>query len=227
MYQTSRAHHLSPSSSCQYNVTGHPSSHRRAHLGRLSSLFQRNTPNAPPRPRFLEWARRTSFHLPHRRDNEDIQLQARLPAVVDVPLAHGNYVSPLPPHSHLGQLTIYIMQRNYTAREARKEKEREKEKARNARNAQNTQNPTNVSAGSSRPTQSSAAQQSGGAAQAQAPSAVHATVPTLSTTHAIAATPAATATASLPDVVISRAGRWTRFWLFIGCVQYTDGHNQH
>jgi len=94
---------------------------------------------------------------------------------------------------------------------------------------QNTQNAKNVSAGSSRPAQSSAAQRSGGAAQAQAPSAVHATVSTFSTTHAIVATPAATVTVPLPDVVISRAGRWTRFWLFIGCVpaQYPDGHNQH
>jgi hypothetical protein len=101
-------------------------------------------------------------------------------------------------------------------------KEKEKEKARNAKNAQNAQNPTNVSAGSSRP-----AQQPGGAAQAQASSEVHATVSTLSTTHAIAATPAATSPASLPDAVIPRAGRWTRFWLFIGCVpaQYTDGQN--
>jgi len=85
----------------------------------------------------------------------------------------------------------------------------------------------NVSAGSSRPAQSSAAQQSGGAAQVQASSEVHATLSTLSTTRAIADTPAATTPSSLPDAVISRAGRWTRFWLFIGCVpaQYTDGHD--
>jgi len=103
----------------------------------------------------------------------------------------------------------------------------EKEKARNAKNAQNAQNATNVAAGNSRPAQISAAQQPGGAAQAQASSEVHATVFTLSTMHAIAATPAATTTASLPDAVIPRAGRWTRFWLFIGCVsaRYTDGHN--
>jgi len=85
----------------------------------------------------------------------------------------------------------------------------------------------NVSAGSSLPAKSSAAQQSGGAAQVQASSEVHATLSTLSTPHAIADTPAATAPASLPDAVIPRAGRWTRFWLFIGCVpaQYTDGHD--
>jgi hypothetical protein len=115
------------------------------------------------------------------------------------------------------------MQRNYSAREAWKKKE----KARNAQNAQNTQNATNVSAGSSWPAQRSAAQQFGRAARSQASSEVHATVSTLSTKHVIAATPAATAPASFPDAVIPRAGRWTRFWLFIGCVdaQYTDGHN--
>jgi hypothetical protein len=119
------------------------------------------------------------------------------------------------------------MQRNYSAREARKKKEEEKEKLRNAKNAQNTQSATNLSAGNSRPAQSSVAQQSGGVAQALASSDVQATVSQLSTTHAIAPTPAATATASLPDAVISGVGRWTRFWLFIGCVpaQYTNGHN--
>ena len=119
MYQASRAQHLvSPSSSRQYNVTGHSSSHRRAHLGRLSSLFHRNTCNthdAPPRPSFLEWARSTSFHLPHRRDNEDIQLHARLPAVVDIPLAHGNYVSP--PPSFLSRTIDTISCRETTQRE--------------------------------------------------------------------------------------------------------------
>ena len=82
------------------------------------------------------------------------------------------------------------------------------------------------SADSSRPARSSSAQQSGGAAQVQPSSEVHATLST-STTRAIADTPAATTPASLPDAVIPRAGRWTRFWLFIGCVhaQYTDRHN--
>jgi len=97
LYQPSIAHHLSSSSARHHNVTAHPSSHRRTYLGRLSSLFQRNnynTHHALLRPGFLEWARSASFHLPHRRDNESIQLQAHLPAVVHVPHAQGQYVSP-------------------------------------------------------------------------------------------------------------------------------------
>jgi hypothetical protein len=118
LYQPSRTLHLSPSSSRQHNIIEHPSSHRRAHLGRLSSLFQRNnynTHDAPPRPSFLEWARSPSFHLPHRRYNESIQLQARLPAVVDVPVAKGNYVSP--PLISISPNRLYISCRETTQRE--------------------------------------------------------------------------------------------------------------
>jgi len=77
-----------------------------------------------------------------------------------------------------------------------------------AKNAQNKKNTTNVS----------------GAGQAQPTSQVHAATSTLSTTPAVAATSAATTTTSRPDAMIPRAGRWTRFWLSIGCVsaKYTD-----
>jgi hypothetical protein len=129
LYQSSRTHHPSPSSARQYNITEHPSSHRQAHLGRLSSLFQRNnynTRNAPPRPSFLEWARSTSFHLSHRRDNEGIQLQARLPAVVHVPLAQGNYVSPpLFPSQTIEY--IYHSEKLLSERSTDEERERERE----------------------------------------------------------------------------------------------------
>jgi hypothetical protein len=83
-------------------------------------------------------------------------------------------------------------------------------------------------AGSSRPPQSSITQQSSGAAQAKPSSELHADIATLSTTHAVTATSAVSpSTASPPDAIIPRAGRWTRFWLFVGCVsaQYTGDHH--
>jgi hypothetical protein len=129
LYQPSRTHHLSQSSACQYDITGHPSSHRRAYLGRLSSLFQRNncnTHDAPPRPSSLEWARSTSFHLPHRQDNESIQLQSRLPAVVDVPVAQGNYVSlPLFPSQTIDY--IYHAEKLLSERSTEEERKGERE----------------------------------------------------------------------------------------------------
>jgi len=100
----------------------------------------------------------------------------------------------------------------------KRKKEKEKETAAAAKNA---------SAGSSRPFQGTV-QHSGGAAQAQPSSNLHVTVSTSSTTPAIASTPAATTSmTSPPDVIILRAGRWTRFKLFICCVsaQAIDGHH--
>ncbi|OAX32005.1 hypothetical protein K503DRAFT_777088 [Rhizopogon vinicolor AM-OR11-026] len=82
--------------------------------------------------------------------------------------------------------------------------------------------------GSSRPPQSGVMLQSGGAVQPQPFSNLHAAVATSSTTPTVAATSAAfPSTTSPPDAIILRAGRWTRFWLFVGCVsaQYTDGHH--
>jgi hypothetical protein len=95
LYQPSRTHHLSPSSSRQDNITVHPSSRGRTHLGRLSSLFQHNnynTHDAPPRLRFLEWARSTFVQLPGRND-ERVELQERRLAVANVPFTRGKPVS--------------------------------------------------------------------------------------------------------------------------------------
>jgi len=97
-------------------------------------------------------------------------------------------------------------------------RKKEKEKAAAAKNA---------SAGSSRPPQGTV-EQSGGAAQAQPSSNLHATVSTSSITPANVDTSAATtSTTSPPDVMIPRAGRWTRFMLFICCVptQTITGHH--
>jgi len=92
--------------------------------------------------------------------------------------------------------------------ELRRKEEKEKQKAMQAKNAQNKKNSTNT----------------GGAAQAQPNSQVHAAVSTLSITPVVASTSAATTMSSRPDATIPRAGRWTRFWLSIGCVsaQYAD-----
>jgi hypothetical protein len=95
---------------------------------------------------------------------------------------------------------------------------KEKEKAKDTKNANNAR----------KPAQGSITQQSGEAAQAQRSSVLHAAVPISSTTPAVPATSAVTPlTTSLPDATIARAGRWTRFRLFICCVsaQYTDTHN--
>ena len=129
MYQPSITHHLSSSSARHHDVTGHPSSPRRTHLGHLSSLFQRNnynTHHAPLRPSFLEWARSASFHLLHRRDNEGIQLQTHLPAVVHVPHAQGHYVSaPLFPSHTINY--IYHSEKLLSERSTEGERERERE----------------------------------------------------------------------------------------------------
>ena len=96
MYQPSTTHHPSPSSSRQHNITGYPSSHRRTHIGRLSSLFQRNnynTHDGPTRLRFLEWARTTFVHLPSGRHDDEVELQDRRVEVVDVPFTRGKPVS--------------------------------------------------------------------------------------------------------------------------------------
>ena len=91
---------------------------------------------------------------------------------------------------------------------------KEKEKAKKAKKA---------STGNSWPPQSSVAQQSGEGAHVHPSSEPHADVSASSTTPVIAGTSAVIST-SLPDAVIPWAGRWTRFWLFLGCVsaKYTD-----
>ncbi|OAX31337.1 hypothetical protein K503DRAFT_870670 [Rhizopogon vinicolor AM-OR11-026] len=94
-------------------------------------------------------------------------------------------------------------------------RKREKEKAIAVKNA-------------SSPPQGSVIQQCGVVPHVQPPSGLHAAVATSFTTPAIASTPAfAPSTASLPDAMIPRAGRWTRFRLFICCfsAQYTDGQH--
>ena len=96
MYQPSRTHHLSPSSSGQHHITGHPSPHRRTHLDNLFSLFHRNnynTHDAPPRASFFEWARTVFVHLPRGRNDEGVELQERRLAVVNVPFTRGKPVS--------------------------------------------------------------------------------------------------------------------------------------
>jgi len=117
-------------------------------------------------------------------------------------------------------------QRNYSVGELRRKEEKEKQKAvqaKNANNAQNKKDSTNASTSNSSLPKSSAIQQSSGAAHAQPTSQVDAAVSPLSTTPAVASPPARAMT-SRPDAMIPRAGRWTRFWLSIGCVsaQYTN-----
>ncbi|OAX31523.1 hypothetical protein K503DRAFT_806000, partial [Rhizopogon vinicolor AM-OR11-026] len=103
--------------------------------------------------------------------------------------------------------------RNISAAQIRMKKERERvKKAKKA------------CASNSRPPHDSVTQQSGGAAQAQSSTELHADVATPD----VAATSAATTlTMSLPDAIIPRAGRWTRFRLFVCCIsaQYTDGYH--
>ena len=96
--------------------------------------------------------------------------------------------------------------------ELRRKEEKEKQKAMQAKNAKKAQNRKDTTIAS-------------GAAQAQATLQVHDAASTLSTTPAVTAAPAAMTMASRPEVMIPRAGCWTRFSLFIGCVptQYTDG----
>jgi hypothetical protein len=120
-----------------------------------------------------------------------------------------------------------IIQRNYSAREARMKKKKEQEKARDAKNKKNTKSVQDASSDSSRPQQSGVSRQSGGVARSQLSSEPHAAVSTLSSAPAVAATSATASTTSLPDAVIPRAGCWTRFWLYICCMpaRYTDGHN--
>ncbi|OAX34052.1 hypothetical protein K503DRAFT_803903 [Rhizopogon vinicolor AM-OR11-026] len=144
---------------------------------------------------------RNLFSRTPLRCDEGIELQDRRSAAVDVPLAKGK-------------------PRNYSAREVRmkRKREKEKEKAMAAKNA---------SSRSSRP-QSNVTQQSGGTAQGQPSSELHAAVATSSTTPAVVSTSALSpSTTSLPDAMIPRAGRWTRFWLFFRCAsaQYTNGHH--
>ncbi|OAX33344.1 hypothetical protein K503DRAFT_786567 [Rhizopogon vinicolor AM-OR11-026] len=74
----------------------------------------------------------------------------------------------------------------------------------------------NASSANSRPPQSNVTQQSGGAAQAQPSSELHDAVADSPTIPAVASTSAVSpSTTSLPDAMIPRAGRWTRFWLFV------------
>jgi hypothetical protein len=123
------------------------------------------------------------------------------------------YVQPFP---ILRCLTLCdIIQRNVSGAEVRFEKE----KARNAKNAKNTKN---APASSSRPPQSSVTQQSSGSGQAHPSSE-----PVFISSNTAGAGATSTITTSRPDAIIPRAGRWSRFWLFICCpsVQYTDSHN--
>lgn len=83
--------------------------------------------------------------------------------------------------------------------------------------------PKNATAGSSRPPNSTVTQQSSGAAQAQSSSQPHATDSSPTAPPAVVNTTSSTN----PHATIRHAGRWTRFWLFIGCTsaEYTDGHH--
>ncbi|KAJ8582121.1 hypothetical protein M405DRAFT_868097 [Rhizopogon salebrosus TDB-379] len=106
-------------------------------------------------------------------------------------------------------------------------KKKEQEKARDVKNRKNTQSVQGASSDSSRPRWSGVPRQSGGAAQSQLSSELHAPVSTLSSIPAVAVISATASTTSLPDAVIQRAGRWTRFRLYICCMsaRYTNGHD--
>jgi hypothetical protein len=97
-------------------------------------------------------------------------------------------------------------------------KKKEQEKARDAKNKKNTKSVQDASSDSSRPQQSDVPRQSGGVVQSQLSSELHAAVSTFSPAPAVAAASATASTTSLPDAVIERAGRWTRFWLYICCM---------
>ncbi|OAX31433.1 hypothetical protein K503DRAFT_870630 [Rhizopogon vinicolor AM-OR11-026] len=86
----------------------------------------------------------------------------------------------------------------------------------------NAKNAKNAPASSSRPQQSSVTQQSSVSAQAHPSSE-----PVLTSSNTAGAAATSTITTSRPDAMIPRAGRWSRFWLFICCpsVQYTDSHH--
>jgi hypothetical protein len=106
-------------------------------------------------------------------------------------------------------------------------KKKEQEKARDVKNRKNAKSVQGASSDSSQPQQSDVPRQSGGAVQPQLSSELHAAVSTLSSTPAVAVISATASTTSLPDAVIQRAGRWTRFWLYICCMsaRYTNGHD--
>ncbi|OAX39541.1 hypothetical protein K503DRAFT_769439 [Rhizopogon vinicolor AM-OR11-026] len=109
----SRTHrHPSPTRQQNHDVDRHLPSHSHALslLDRIALIFQRNTLNTPPRPRFFEWTQNALFNTPS--NDEGIELQEPQPTVVDVPLAQGNF-------------------RNYSARELRMKKEKEKNNAKN------------------------------------------------------------------------------------------------
>jgi len=83
----------------------------------------------------------------------------------------------------------------------------------------------NAYAGSSRPPQGSITQPSGGVAQAKLSTQPNAAI---ATPDVAAPSAVNTFTTPVPDALIPRAGRWTRFWLFVCCAsaQYTgDGHH--
>jgi hypothetical protein len=113
---------------------------------------------------------------------------------------------------------------NYRERKRKKNRKQCKFETKNANNAQNKKDTMNASASNFYLLKTSVVQQSSRAAHAQPTSQVHAAVSPLSTTPAVASTSAATTATSRPNAMIPRAGRWTRFWLSVGCVsaQYTD-----
>ncbi|OAX34048.1 WD40 repeat-like protein [Rhizopogon vinicolor AM-OR11-026] len=157
----SRRRPLSSSSARQRHVAGHLSSDGHTLLDRLSSILRRNnhnTPDALPPLRFMEWAQNPFFNSPRRRDDEGLELQERLPEVVDVPFTAGK-------------------PKNISAAQVRTMKE--KARAKKAKKAR---------AGSSRPPQGSVTQQSGGAVQAEPTSEQHPAVATSSTTPVVAPT---------------------------------------
>ncbi|KAG1869047.1 hypothetical protein DFJ58DRAFT_83181 [Suillus subalutaceus] len=82
--------------------------------------------------------------------------------------------------------------------------------------------PKNPAASTSHPPNSNVTQSSG-VAQPQSSPQPQAAVSTTTSPLAVFNT----ASKTNPDVMIRRAGRWTRFWLFICCTstEYTDGHH--
>lgn len=177
-----------------FSTQGRPRSSAQPSRTFLGRLFHRSPSDtndtSPSSP--LNWAQ--NLLKRRKRSGEEIELQVRNSAVVEVPYAKGK-------------------RRNASAREVAFAKRKQKQKQKQKQNTKPSHS-KNFTAGSSMSINPNVAKSSQAADSSSATFAIGDATTTTGTT----------STPSRPDVILRQAGLWTRIWLFIGCIshEYTD-----
>ncbi|KAG2107741.1 uncharacterized protein F5147DRAFT_696942 [Suillus discolor] len=180
-----------------FSTQGRPHSSAQPSRTFLDRLFHRSSSDthdtSPSSP--LNWAQ--NLLKRRKRSGEEIELQVRNSAVVEVPYAKGK-------------------RRNASAREVAFAKQKQKQKKRQRQNTKPSDS-KNSTTGSSMSVNPNVAKSSQAADSSSATPAIGDATTTTGTT----------STPSRPDVILRQAGLWTRIWLFIGCIPHEHTDDRH